>query len=283
MATVLKGAPVAAEINQELSERIAMLRQHGINPTLCTIRVGESPDDISYETGAAKRAAKLGVEHVKVVLPDSATQDEVIAAICEANNNPAVHGILVFRPLPKHIDDAAIRAALCPDKDVDGITEGSLNGVFTGSGKGFPPCTAQACIEILERTGTELKGKNAVVIGRSLVIGKPVAMMLLQKNATVTICHTRTVDTPTIAKRGDIIVAAAGSAGMVNANYLSSGQTVIDVGINVSDEGKLCGDVKFDEAEAIVERITPVPGGVGAVTTSVLMSHVVESAMRTLK
>lgn len=283
MATVLKGAPVAAEINQELSERIAMLRQHGINPTLCTIRVGESPDDISYETGAAKRAAKLGVEHVKVVLPDSATQDEVIAAICEANNNPAVHGILVFRPLPKHIDDAAIRAALSPDKDVDGITEGSLNGVFTGSGKGFPPCTAQACIEILERTGTELKGKNAVVIGRSLVIGKPVAMMLLQKNATVTICHTRTVDTPTIAKRGDIIVAAAGSAGMVNANYLSSGQTVIDVGINVSDEGKLCGDVKFDEAEAIVERITPVPGGVGAVTTSVLMSHVVESAMRTLK
>lgn len=283
MATVLKGAPVAAEINQELSERIAMLRQHGINPTLCTIRVGESPDDISYETGAAKRAAKLGVEHVKVVLPDSATQDEVIAAVCEANNNPAVHGILVFRPLPKHIDDAAIRAALSPDKDVDGITEGSLNGVFTGSGKGFPPCTAQACIEILERTGTELKGKNAVVIGRSLVIGKPVAMMLLQKNATVTICHTRTVDTPTIAKRGDIIVAAAGSAGMVNANYLSSGQTVIDVGINVNDEGKLCGDVKFDEAEAIVERITPVPGGVGAVTTSVLMSHVVESAMRTLK
>lgn len=283
MATVLKGAPVAAEINQELSERIAMLRQHGINPTLCTIRVGESPDDISYETGAAKRAAKLGVEHVKVVLPDSATQDEVIAAICEANNNPAVHGILVFRPLPKHIDDAAIRAALSPDKDVDGITEGSLNGVFTGSGKGFPPCTAQACIEILERTGTELKGKNAVVIGRSLVIGKPVAMMLLQKNATVTICHTRTVDTPTIAKRADIIVAAAGSAGMVNANYLSSGQTVIDVGINVNDEGKLCGDVKFDEAEAIVERITPVPGGVGAVTTSVLMSHVVESAMRTLK
>lgn len=283
MATVLKGAPVAAEINQELSERIAMLRQHGINPTLCTIRVGESPDDISYETGAAKRAAKLGVEHVKVVLPDSATQDEVIASICEANNNSAVHGILVFRPLPKHIDDAAIRAALSPDKDVDGITEGSLNGVFTGSGKGFPPCTAQACIEILERTGTDLKGKNAVVIGRSLVIGKPVAMMLLQKNATVTICHTRTVDTPTIAKRGDIIVAAAGSAGMVNANYLSSGQTVIDVGINVSDEGKLCGDVKFDEAEAIVERITPVPGGVGAVTTSVLMSHVVESAMRTLK
>ena len=283
MATVLKGAPVAAEINQELSERIAMLRQHGINPTLCTIRVGESPDDISYETGAAKRAAKLGVEHVKVVLPDSATQDEVIAAICEANNNSAVHGILVFRPLPKHIDDAAIRAALSPDKDVDGITEGSLNGVFTGSGKGFPPCTAQACIEILERTGTELKGKNAVVIGRSLVIGKPVAMMLLQKNATVTICHTRTVDTPTIAKRADIIVAAAGSAGMVNANYLSSGQTVIDVGINVNDEGKLCGDVKFDEAEAIVERITPVPGGVGAVTTSVLMSHVVESAMRTLK
>lgn len=283
MATVLKGAPVAAEINQELSERIAMLRQHGINPTLCTIRVGESPDDISYETGAAKRAAKLGVEHVKVVLPDSSTQDEVIAAICEANNNPAVHGILVFRPLPKHIDDAAIRAALSPDKDVDGITEGSLNGVFTGSGKGFPPCTAQACIEILERTGTDLKGKNAVVIGRSLVIGKPVAMMLLQKNATVTICHTRTVDTPTIAKRADIIVAAAGSAGMVNANYLSSGQTVIDVGINVSDEGKLCGDVKFDEAEAIVERITPVPGGVGAVTTSVLMSHVVESAMRTLK
>lgn len=283
MATVLKGAPVAAEINQELLERIAMLRQHGINPTLCTIRVGESPDDISYETGAAKRAAKLGVEHVKVVLPDSATQDEVITAICEANNNPAVHGILVFRPLPKHIDDAAIRAALSPDKDVDGITEGSLNGVFTGSGKGFPPCTAQACIEILERTGTELKGKNAVVIGRSLVIGKPVAMMLLQKNATVTICHTRTVDTPTIAKRADIIVAAAGSAGMVNANYLSSGQTVIDVGINVNDEGKLCGDVKFDEAEAIVERITPVPGGVGAVTTSVLMSHVVESAMRTLK
>jgi len=183
--------------------------------------------------------------------------------------------------LPKHLDGEALRRALAPEKDVDGITDGSLAGVFTGSGDGFAPCTAQAAIEILDYFHIDCTGKRAVVIGRSLVVGKPVAMMLMTKNATVTVCHTRTVDMPAITKQAEILVVCAGVMESIDAAYLSPGQTVIDVGINWNEEkGKLCGDVKFDEAEPLAGAITPVPGGVGTVTTSVLVSHVVEAAKR---
>ena len=200
--------------------------------------------------------------------------------INEVNKDDAIHGVLMFRPLPKHINQKVVENALAAEKDVDCQTDASLGGVFTGQKVGFPPCTPQPCMEILDHYGIDCTGKKAVVIGRSLVVGKPAAMMLIQKNATVTVCHTRTVDMPSVTREADIVIVAAGRAGVVGAEYVSEGQTVIDVGINVNAEGKLCGDCDYAAVEPIVDAITPVPGGVGSVTTSVLVGHVVEAAMR---
>ena len=222
----------------------------------------------------------IGQEYKKYLLPADATQEQVLAVIDEVNKDDSIHGVLLFRPLPKHLDQAVIENALAPEKDVDCMTDLSMSGVFTGKKIGFPPCTPQACMEILDHYGIDCTGKKAVVIGRSLVVGKPAAMMLVKKNATVTICHTRTVDMPSVAREADIIIVAAGRAGVVGAEYVKEGQTIIDVGINVNAEGKLCGDVDYAAVEPIVDAITPVPGGVGSVTTSVLVGHVVEAAMR---
>ena len=284
MAEILKGAPVVAALNEKLSAEAEALRAKGVIPTLAILRVGERPDDISYEKGATKRCSTVGVEVRNVVLPADVTQDVLMASQDELNGDPGVHGILIFRPLPRHLDEEAVRAALRPEKDIDGITDGSLAGVFTNTQKGFPPCTAQACMEILDHYGIDCTGKRAVVIGRSLVVGKPAAMMLMAKNATVTVCHTRTVNMPAITREADIVIVAAGKMETITGEYFAPGQTVIDVGISWNDEkGKLCGDVRFDEAEPIVSAITPVPGGVGTVTTSVLVSHVIEAAKRTVK
>lgn len=208
------------------------------------------------------------------------TQEALLAVIEQVNQDDDIHGVLLFRPLPKHLKEEQIINALSIEKDVDGITDGSLAGVFAGKKQGFPPCTPKGCMEILNHYGIDCTGKKAVVIGRSLVVGKPAAMMLLQQNATVTICHTKTSDMPSVVKEADIVIAAAGKAGVINGSYLREGQIVIDVGINVTAEGTLCGDVNYAEAENIVEAITPVPGGAGSVTTSVLVGHVVEAAMR---
>lgn len=279
MTTQLKGAPVAEAINLRSQALLSELKDRGITPTLAIVRVGERGDDIAYENGAVKRCEKVGVAVSRIVLPESITQDELQKKINELNNDSAVHGVLILMPLPKHLDGEAVRRALAPEKDVDGITDGSLAGVFTGSGNGYPPCTAQACIEILDHYGYDCKGKSAVVIGRSLVVGKPVAILLMAKNATVTVCHTRTVDMPSVTKNAEILIVAAGKAKAIGADYLSENQVVIDVGINFS-EGAMCGDVDFEAAAPIVSAITPVPGGVGTVTTSVLVSHVVEAAKR---
>ena len=262
---------------------MAGLAEKGIQPRLGIIRVGERPDDVSYERGATKRCETLGVEYEKFLLPADVTQEELMATLEKVNNDDKIHGILIFRPLPKHLDEAAVIKALKPEKDVDGITDGSMVGVFAGTKQGFPPCTPQACMEILDHYGIDCKGKKAVVVGRSLVVGKPAAMMLLQRHATVTICHTRTVDMPSVVKEAELVIVAAGRAGVVDDRYLSPGQIVVDVGINVNEEGKLCGDVDYAKAEPVVEAITPVPGGVGSVTTSVLVGHVVEAAKRTLE
>jgi methylenetetrahydrofolate dehydrogenase (NADP+)/methenyltetrahydrofolate cyclohydrolase len=282
MAEILKGAPVAAAINERSIADVELLKSRGITPTLAILRVGCREDDISYERGATKRCATVGVEVKSIVLPEDVTQDILMETVDTLNKDDSVHGVLIFRPLPKHLDEEAVRNALCPAKDIDGITDGSLVGVFTGNGVGYAPCTAQACMEILDHYGVECNGKRAVVIGRSLVVGKPAAMMLMAKQATVTICHTRTVDMPSVTRGAEILIVSAGRAGTVDARYLSEGQVVIDVGINVNDEGKLCGDVKFEDAEPIVGAITPVPGGVGTVTTSVLVSHVVQAAKKNL-
>ena len=283
MAEILKGAPVAAGLTENLIARAEALKQAGTVPTLAILRVGERPDDISYETGAMKRCAKIGIAVKQFLLPEACTKEQLLDAIREINNDSSIHGCLMFRPLPDKDMEEAACALLAPEKDVDCMTAGSLAAVFTGKGAGYPPCTAQACIELLDHYGVELKGKRATVVGRSLVIGKPVSMMLQQRNATVTMCHTRTVDMPSVCRGAEIIVAAAGRAGIVDGSYAAPGQVVVDVGINVDENGKLCGDVKFDEVEPVVAAITPVPGGVGAVTTAVLAKHVIEAAEKAQK
>ena len=283
MAEVLKGMPVAKAISEELKARSEALQAKGVTPTLAIFRVGERDDDLSYERGAMKRAEQTGVAVRNVVLPADVDSETFFKALDGLNHDNTVHGILMFRPLPKQLDGEKARQMLAPEKDVDGCTDGSLAGVFANAKVGFPPCTAQAAMEILKFYGIDPKGKKAAVIGRSLVIGRPVAMMLMHANATITICHTRTVDVPSITKEADIVIAASGQMESVGAEYLSAGQTVIDVGIGWNEaKGKLCGDVKFEEAEPVVAAITPVPGGVGSVTTAVLCKHVIEAAERTL-
>jgi len=283
MAELLKGAPVAAALTERLIPRVEALKAAGIMPTLAIIRVGERDDDLSYERGATKRCEKVGLGLKKFVLSASCSQDELMAAIDEVNADDSIHGCLMFRPLPKALDENAACAALDPAKDVDCITAGSLYGVFANRPVGFAPCTAEACIELLDHYGVELTGARVTVVGRSLVIGKPVSVMLQAKNATVTMCHTRTRDVAAECARADVVVAAAGHIGTVGADAVREGQVVVDVGINWDEEaGKLVGDVDFDACEPIVGAITPVPGGVGSVTTAVLAKHVVEAAERKL-
>ena len=293
MAKLLLGKEVTDALNANLQTRTAALREKGVTPTLGIIRVGENPSDLSYEKGAVKRAELVGVNVVKFVLPEDATKADVLAAIDKVNADDSIHGVLMFRPLPKHLkaDQTEIGNRLDPKKDVDCMTDLSNAGVFEGrSDLGFAPCTPAACMEILDYYGIDCKGKNAVVIGRSLVVGKPAAMMLMGKNATVTVCHTKTVNTAEIARNADILVSAAGVLGSLTKEYVRPGQVVIDVSINWDAEkpnakggkGAIAGDAKFEEVEPIVEAITPVPGGVGSVTTSVLMKHVVEAAEKRL-
>ena len=279
MAEILKGADVVSALNDRMTATVKTLKERGVTPTLATLRVGERSDDVSYEKTATKRCETVGVAVKSIALPADVTQVELMQNVISLNDDESVHGILLFRPLPKHLSDDVIRAAIRPEKDIDGITDGSLAGVFTGSNVGFAPCTAQACMEILDYYNIDCKGKRTVIIGRSLVVGKPVAMMLMGRHATITVCHTRTIDMPSIARNAEILIVAAGVMESITKEYFSPGQVVIDVGINWNDEkGKLCGDVNFDDAEPIVASITPVPGGVGTVTTSVLVSNVVEAA-----
>ena len=280
MARELLGKEVIAALHEKIKGDVERLKEKSITPTLALIRVGENPGDLSYEKGAMKRCESLGVACERHVFPQEVSQEELLSCIGRLNEDPRVHGVLLFRPLPRHLDQALLENALLPEKDVDCMSDLSMAGVFTGKCVGFPPCTAQACMEILDHYGINCTGKKAVVIGRSLVVGRPVAMMLLQRNATVTICHTRTADVPCVAREADILIVAAGKAGVVGPEYVRKGQVVIDVGIHVDEEGKLCGDVSYGSVEPVVEAITPVPGGVGTVTSTVLAGHVVEAALR---
>ena len=280
MAELFKGAPVSAALSERIRADVQALGARGVMPRLAIVRAGASPDDLAYERGASKRAAALGVETETVALPLDVTQERLLDELARLNAAPEVHGILLLRPLPAHIDEAAACNAILPDKDVDGVTNASLAAVFTGAPHGFAPCTAAACIALLDHYGVELAGKRAVVVGRSLVVGRPLAMLLLHRNATVTLCHTRTRDLAAVCREADILVAAAGREGVVGAAHVSAGQVVLDVGIHVREDGTLCGDVAFDEVEPVVAAVTPVPGGVGSVTTAVLLQHVVQAARR---
>lgn len=284
MAEIWKGAPVAAALSETVAAEAAELTAKGVTPTLAIFRVGERDDDLAYERGAMKRCEKVGVRVKNVVLPADVDSDTFFRTLEALNTDPEVHGILMFRPLPKQLDGEKARRMLAPEKDVDGCTDGSLAGVFTNTALGFPPCTAQAAMELLRYYGVDPKGKRVAVIGRSLVIGRPVAMMLMHANATVTVCHTRTVDVPAVTREADIVVAASGQMESVGANYLRPGQIVIDVGIGWNEaKQKLCGDVRAEEAEPIAAALTPVPGGVGSVTSAVLCKHVVEAAKRRIE
>ncbi len=281
MAEIWKGAPVAAALSKKAAERAERLKEQGVIPTLAIFRVGEREDDLAYERSAMKRCAQVGVRVKNVVLPGDVDSDTFFRTLADLNEDPSIHGVLLFRPLPAHIDGERARQLLAPEKDVDGCTDGSLAGVFTGSPTGFPPCTARAVMELLSYYGADPCGKRAAVIGRSLVIGRPVAMLLMHAGATVTVCHTRTRDVAAVTREADLVIAASGQMESIGAEHLRRGQMVVDVGVSWSQEKqKLCGDVRYDEVLPLVDAITPVPGGVGAVTTAVLCTHVVEAAER---
>lgn len=278
MEKVLKGAPAAAALTEALAEKCRLLSQKGIVPCLAIVRAGERPDDLSYERAAMKRCEKIGIRVRQFLLPEDADEKLLSETVQEINRDQSIHGCLIFRPLKNKAAEAAAAALLAPEKDVDCMTSPSLAGVFSGNGTGFPPCTAQAVIELLDHYGIPLEGRHAVVIGRSLVIGRPVSMLLQRKNATVTMCHTKTRDLPALCRQADILIVAAGKAELVDDSYLSEGQIIIDVGIHADEAGNLCGDVNYEKAAPLAAAITPVPGGVGSVTTAVLCKHVIEAA-----
>lgn len=278
----LRGMPAAKAILANLQKRVEALGEKGIVPKLTVVRVGAREDDLSYERGIYKRFEGVDAKVETIELPLTATQEELEKIIMDLNQDNSVHGVLLFRPLPKSLDEIRIKSLLAEEKDVDCLTGANDAHLFAGDKKGYPPCTPQAVMEILEHYEIDLTGKKVTVVGRSMVVGKPVAMLLLSKNATVTICHTRTKNLQEECKNADIIVACAGVPKMITSEFVREGQIVIDVGIHVVDDA-LCGDVDYDSVSEIVDAITPVPGGVGSVTTTVLLKHTVESAEKTLK
>ena len=276
--TVIKGSDVAKALNAQTAEEIASW--NGIVPKAAIIRVGDNPDDISYERGAVKRLESVGIACQLVTLPGDITQQAFLEAFSKVNDDPSVHGILLLRPLPPQLDETPVRNQINPDKDIDGISPINLAKVFSCDDSGFAPCTAKAVMEILDYAGVNLHGKNVAVVGASLVVGRPLSMLMLAREATVTLCHIYTKDVPKECREADIVVVACGVPKLIGEHHISEGTVVIDVGINLDENGKLCGDVDFDAVAPKASLITPVPGGVGAVTTSSLASQVVKAARR---
>lgn len=277
MAELLKGKAVADAIKGEVAARVEALKARGITPKLGIVRVGARPDDLFYEGGAKKTCDAVGLAYEVFEFPADVAQDTLEKAMQEVAANREIHGILMFSPLPQHLNEKKIRALIPVEKDVDCMTLAGAGKVFADDQTGFPPCTPTACMDILKYYNIALKGKKVVVVGRSMVVGKPVAMLLLREHATVTICHSRTENLPAVCAEADLLVAAIGRAKMIDSKYVKPGQIVIDVGINEDPDqpGKYCGDVDFASVEPIVARITPVPGGVGSVTTAVLCKQTV--------
>lgn len=278
MSTVMKGVEVAKAMKENLIKEVDALKEAGVNPNLTIIRVGVRPDDLAYERGALKRMDMVGIDCKVVELPEDISQKELEAEFEKVNKDAEVHGILLFRPLPKHLDEEPLKAMINPLKDVDCMSPVNIAKVFSGDESGFAPCTAEAVVEMLKHFQVPLEGKNVTIVGRSMVVGKPLSMLLLGENATVTVCHTRTQNLAEKCRQADILVAAAGKASMITEDMVSEGTVVADVGINVNAEGKLCGDVDYEVVENKVAAISPVPGGVGSITTSVLAKHVIRSA-----
>lgn len=278
MADILKGMPVVKAMKEIQLEQCHSLKQKGINPKLAIVRIGNRPDDLSYERGVIKRFSGVEIDVEVFAFDESISNDDFINHFAKINADPTIHGILLFRPLPRHIDENTVIAAMNPAKDMDGMLSENIAKVFSNDSTGYAPCTPEAVMELLNHYNIDLTGKKVTVVGRSMVVGKPLAMMLLHKNATVTICHTRTKDLIAECRNADIVIAAAGVAKMLNGEYINDGAIVIDVGINVDNEGNLCGDVDYDSCLDKAAMITPVPGGIGTVTTSVLAKHLLKAA-----
>lgn len=277
MAEILKGAPVAEKLNEETAGIVEELKEQGIDPCLAIVKVGDRAEDSSYEKGAVKRCMQVGISTLTVSCEND--EAELIRTLDILSVDSTVHGILLMRPLPKEMEEEEVLRHIAPEKDVDGCTEGSLAGVYAGRSLGFPPCTAEAAVEMLKYYRIPLEGKKVTILGRSLVVGRSAAMMVLKENATPTICHSKTADLPRECRQADIIISAIGRPEMITADYLGENQTVIDVGVNWNEKkGKLTGDVDFEGCLEKVSGISPVPGGVGAVTTAVLVHHVAKAA-----
>ncbi|MBR1814166.1 MAG: bifunctional 5,10-methylenetetrahydrofolate dehydrogenase/5,10-methenyltetrahydrofolate cyclohydrolase [Lachnospiraceae bacterium] len=275
---VLKGAAVSRSIMERLAVKSQELREKRVFPKLAIVRAGERPDDLSYEKSVLKKADSIGIRVQVFTLAENCGTEEVAMLLRLINEDQNIHGTLLFSPMPKTVNEEIVRRALIPEKDVDGITPQSGYGVFSGRRIGFPPCTPEACVRMMDYYGIEPDGKQITIVGRSMVVGRPLAMMLLQRNATVTICHTHTKDLKERCLEADIVIAAAGVPKLLNGEYFREGQVVLDVGIHPDGENGFCGDVNYEEASAICADITPVPGGVGNVTTAVLLEHVLEAA-----
>lgn len=279
MADILmKGAEVNAAMKERMINRVDALKKKGVQPVINIVRIGNRSDDLAYERGARKRMESVGIETRITELPEDISQADFVKAFRKVNEDKMVYGIMLFRPLPKHLDESEIASIINPIKDVDCMSPVNIAKVFMGDEGVFAPCTAKAVMEMLVHYEVDLSGKNVAIVGRSMVVGKPLAMLMLKKNATVTVCHTRTVDLAEKCRRADVVVAAAGRAGMITGDMISRGTVVVDVGININKEGKLCGDVEFESVEPQASYISPVPGGVGGVTSSVLASHVIKAA-----
>jgi len=274
---LLKGKPVADAIAKEVKDRVQELKAKNIQPKLMIVRVGERPDDISYEKAAIKRMQGCGIDSQVVLLPADISQNDFIEKLKSVNNDESVHGILLLRPLPGQIDESIVKHIISPEKDIDCFNPANVAKIVEGDKTGFAPCTPRAAMEILKYYKVELKGKRAVVIGRSLVVGKPMAMLLLEEDATVTICHSKTPELSKLTSEADILVAAIGRARMIKDDFIKEGAVVIDVGINVDRDGNICGDVDTERCREKASLITPVPAGVGSVTTAVLAKHVLKA------
>lgn len=277
MGVKLAGKPVVESLRENIKSRVAALGENSITPTLLLIRVGEREDDISYERGILKNCDLLGIKINVLKLPTDVSMEELKEVFAEANKDANVHGIMIFRPLPAQLDMDLIVNLIDPAKDIDCMSPVNLEKVFEGHSDGFAPCTPKAVIEILKHYGIPLKGANVAVAGRSLVVGKPLAMLLLDENATVTICHSRTSDMPSVTSKADIVVAAIGKAKFMTEDYFSHDQVVVDVGINDDGNGKICGDVDYDAVFDKVKALNPAIGGVGLITTTILLNHVVQA------
>lgn len=277
MGQVIKGKPVADAITESIVKDVEALRMKGIVPKLKIVRVGAREDDLAYERGALTRMGKCGIIPEVLELPLNIAQADFVKELKAVNDDQTVHGILLFRPLPKHLKMDEIKFLVEPAKDIDCMNPINAAKIFEGDKTGYSPCTAQACVEILDYYGIELQGEKVVVVGRSMVVGKPLAMLLLEKNATVTVCHSHTKDLPEVCREAEVLVAAVGKAEMVKGNFIKEGAVVIDVGININADGNLCGDVDFEQCVEKAAMITVVPAGVGSVTTSVLAKNVVKA------